>query len=357
MECLKGITLGEFPFKELDKVADLIHFDGPLLSLFKNVKGDQYFFYWCDSNEEMNRWLVYRVTAQEVNAYLSKRISLRDTLLHPSDGLIFAVDINDDLNYKNALLMKPEDLPPSYIPSMNSIYKFSPIIYGEHLDKIIEGYKIQIDGEWSLKDLSEMPTTYSKAYSFLYFLQHAKQFTEKSLKDLFKTYPWLGGYSSINFYNALAAFVLPEHQPQIASIQYASPGWIEINLSNSVAFSIKNAVTAFVASSNDLELLYKEIYQELRNRGLLRDPKRSAENPEEESRSKRKQLQTQFTEMNEADFPQKASDILVNLMRLEGVQEIENIANNQLIKLKMLLSFYRKIAVLAQYQAEGKAEY
>jgi hypothetical protein len=328
MECLKGITLGEFPFKELDKVADLIHFDGPLLSLFKNVKGDQYFFYWCDSNEEMNRWLVYRVTAQEVNAYLSKRISLSDTLLHPSDGLIFAVDINDDLNYKNALLMKPEDLPPSYIPSMNSIYKFSPIIYGEHLDKIIEGYKIQIDGEWSLKDLSEMPTTYSKAYSFLYFLQHA-----------------------------LAAFVLPEHQPQIASIQYASPGWIEINLSNSVAFSIKNAVTAFVASSNDLELLYKEIYQELRNRGLLRDPKRSAENPEEESRSKRKQLQTQFTEMNEADFPQKASDILVNLMRLEGVQEIENIANNQLIKLKMLLSFYRKIAVLAQYQAEGKAEY
>lgn len=357
MKYLKGIALSEFPFKELDKVADLIYFDGPLLSLFKNGKGDQYFFYWCDNNEDANRWLVYRVTDHEVAAYLSKRISLRDILLHPSDSLIFSVDIDDDLNYKNPLLLKPNDLPPSYIPSVNSTYKFTPIIYEKQFDKIFGGYKIAIDGEWSLKDLSELPNMYSRAYSFLYFLQYAKKFNEQSLKDLFKSYPWRGGYSSVNFYNSLAAFVLPEHQPQIASMQYASPGWIEINLSSPVAFSIKNSVAAFVASTNELEAIYKEIYQELSNRKLLREPKQSGENNEEVLKVKRKQFQTRFAGMNEPDFAQKASMLIVDLLRLESVQEIERIADTQLIKLKMLLSFYRKIKVLAQYQAEGKAVY
>jgi hypothetical protein len=221
----------------------------------------------------------------------------------------------------------------------------------------VEGYKIRIDGEWSLRDLSEMPTRYARAYSFLYFLQNAKQFNERSLKEFFKSYPWRGGYSSINFYNALAAFVLPEHQPQIASMQYASPGWIEINLSNSVAFSIRNAVTAFVASANELEAIYKEIYQELNNRGLLREPKQANENTEETPKVTQKQLPTQFTGMSEADFAQNASALVATLLRLESIQEIESIADSQLIKLKMLLSFYRRIKALAQYQAEGKAEY
>jgi hypothetical protein len=357
MKSLKGIALHEFPFKELDKIADLIYFDGPLLSLFKNTRGDQYFFYWCDNDENANRWLVYRVTDQEVSAYLSKRISLRELLLHPSDGLIFSVDIDDDLNYNHPLLVKPNDLPFSYIPSVSSIYKFTPVLHEDHVDNVVEGYKIRIDGEWSLRDLSEMPTRYARAYSFLYFLQNAKQFNERSLKEFFKSYPWRGGYSSINFYNALAAFVLPEHQPQIASMQYASPGWIEINLSNSVAFSIRNAVTAFVASANELEAIYKEIYQELNNRGLLREPKQANENTEETPKVTQKQLPTQFTGMSEADFAQNASALVATLLRLESIQEIESIADSQLIKLKMLLSFYRRIKALAQYQAEGKAEY
>jgi len=165
MKYLKGIALTEFPFKELDKVADLIYFDGPLLSLFRNDKGDQYFFYWCDNSENANRWLVYRVTDHEVTAYLSKRISLRDILLHPSDGLIFSVDIDDDLNYNNPLLLKPNDLPTSYIPSVNSTYKFTPITYERQFERITEGYKIAIDGEWSLKDLSELPNTYASVLS------------------------------------------------------------------------------------------------------------------------------------------------------------------------------------------------
>lgn len=146
MKSLRGITLDKFPFKELDKVADLIYFDGPLLSLFKNAKGDQYFFYWCDNDDEVNRWLFYRVTDQEVTAYLSKRISLRDILLHPSDGLLFSVDIDDDLNYNNPLLLKPEDLPASYIPSVNSTYKFTPIIYEKQFDKVVEGCKLAVEG-------------------------------------------------------------------------------------------------------------------------------------------------------------------------------------------------------------------
>ena len=34
-------------------IADLIYFDGPLLSLFENSHGDLYLYYWCDHG----KWL------------------------------------------------------------------------------------------------------------------------------------------------------------------------------------------------------------------------------------------------------------------------------------------------------------
>src|SRR5205085_8568684 len=101
MEQVKGTNIGCFPLRDLRKVADLIYFDGALLSLFKNESGYNYLYYWCDSTEDVNRWLVFRVSQRDLDDYLSQKNTLHDLIIKPSDGILFSVDIDHEQRYRN----------------------------------------------------------------------------------------------------------------------------------------------------------------------------------------------------------------------------------------------------------------
>jgi hypothetical protein len=110
-------------------VADLIYFDGPILSQFKNASGEHYLYCWSDVDEEYNRWLVFRVTTQTLNLYLAGKVSLRDLLLNPIDGFLYSVDIDDDWQYHNLQMVQPIHLPLPYLPDTDSYYDFEPIFF------------------------------------------------------------------------------------------------------------------------------------------------------------------------------------------------------------------------------------
>ena len=50
MKTIKGICIKKRNFDKFKKVADLIYFDGPLLSHYVTNKGDNYLFYWIDQD-------------------------------------------------------------------------------------------------------------------------------------------------------------------------------------------------------------------------------------------------------------------------------------------------------------------
>lgn len=65
--------------KSLIRVGDLINLDGPLLSLFlDNRNNDLYVFDWVDSDDEQNRWLIYKVDAKFLNQFIEDKISYKD---------------------------------------------------------------------------------------------------------------------------------------------------------------------------------------------------------------------------------------------------------------------------------------
>jgi hypothetical protein len=57
MEALNGTALDKLPYKGLFKVSDLLYYEGPLLSHFRDSNDNHFFFYWVDVNEVYNRWL------------------------------------------------------------------------------------------------------------------------------------------------------------------------------------------------------------------------------------------------------------------------------------------------------------
>ncbi len=126
MEKILGCQLTKFPLN-LKAIADLIYFDGPLLSMFENKYGDVYFYYWCDADKNYNRWLVFRVAKKMLEEYIRGQISLDKLILNPADGFLYSLDIDDKLEVKNTCLIHPEDLSGTYIPEADSYYDFADL--------------------------------------------------------------------------------------------------------------------------------------------------------------------------------------------------------------------------------------
>ena len=126
MNKTKGFDI-QFDFSNFKKIADLIYFEGPLLSHYVSSKGDDYLFYWVDSDSINNRWLVLRVSIANLQRYIAGDVSLRELIESPNDGYLYQVDVDDAVRYHDVLLVQPADLPNEYLPATDSYYAFEPI--------------------------------------------------------------------------------------------------------------------------------------------------------------------------------------------------------------------------------------
>jgi len=126
MQTLTGYQLDTFPL-QLKGIVDLIYFDGPLLTLFENESGDYYLYFWCDTDSDGHRWLVFRVTRLLLRLYVTQQRSLRELILKPVDGFLYVVDLDDNLQSKHLYLVPPNHLPEAYIPGMDSYYDFADL--------------------------------------------------------------------------------------------------------------------------------------------------------------------------------------------------------------------------------------
>lgn len=340
MEKVQGVKIKVFPPGQLTKVADLIYYDGPLLSLFKNQINDSYLSYWCDLKDNLSRWLFFRVSEQQLNSYLAKDLTLRELILSPVDSTLYCVDVDVDDQYRSIFFLTPEDLPNKYIPKPNTYYEFTPIVAQPLEEGAGNGYKLLIDGSWDLEDLSEFPHTYSQAYSFLYSLEKFIKGKGDILEHAYQSHPWKGGYSAVNFYQNLKSYIPQQEYPQIVSIQYSSPGYIELSLYEPVAFLIRNTITAFAASYGELESIYRRTYKRLSDRRLLREAEEKPDLSKED-----------------LEFIRGTTEELAALMRLDQFSRVDDLTHDSLITLKILLWFYRRARILAQYQMSDKAQY
>ena len=132
MEQLKGHTFNSLPATGLIKVFDLLEYDGPVLSHFKDERGNNFLFYWVDNNANVNRWLVWRITSLQLYHYLRNEISLKDVMEEPNKEYIYSVEIDAQLNHHNVLAIELADLPEAYRLEETLFYEAEvPSVYNE----------------------------------------------------------------------------------------------------------------------------------------------------------------------------------------------------------------------------------
>ena len=122
METLNTKIIDNFDLQNyLIRIVDIINFEGPLLSLFRNIKNEHlYLFDWVDRNNSYNRWLIYQTNPHTLHKYIKKEISHYDLFI-AEEQYCNIIDIRTDLVWKNAHLIKKDSIPISYVP-MKDVY-------------------------------------------------------------------------------------------------------------------------------------------------------------------------------------------------------------------------------------------
>lgn len=202
---------------------------------------------------------------------------------------------------------------------------------------------IEIDGRWSLEDLSDTTKNYIHLYGFAYSLiEDLPQARQHEVDYVYGKFPWRGGYSTVNFFNQLFHKIPPKLRPEVQRIQYASPGFIELAEILVVASTVATIIATVCKSIKSVHDLYRHI-----QKGSI-DHELSKINLRKASLKIQKQ---------QVAFCKKSAKELSEALGLTQTQDQfidQKVGGNHVMKLKILLSVFRRVEPLAKKQAEGK---
>ena len=202
-------------------------------------------------------------------------------------------------------------------------------------ERRIGGFRIELTHEWSLHELYEYSHVFNQVYSLVDYLERLRRGqTQPDSWEidgdilLLGSFPWKGGYSAVNFYNRLRSRVPKSATPRILRIEYHSPGFLELALCVPSALAISAMVAAFLKNGSQLISLVRNWYKTLNEMELMR------------IEAKRKRLELAKEQI---DFLRNSCRDLETLLRIPNAKLIDDLAPNDLAKLKLELSIYRRV--------------
>lgn len=252
---LDGVDLPSLPISGLKHVRDLVYFDGPLLSQYAHSNGDDYLHYWCDCDNDANRWMVLRVSEASVLRLVNRLVPLDYVIPKEcKDDFVYFFDQGPDGEIKEVKLVAASKIPEEYVPE--------PGAYLEGIEprRDERSYSVLVEGGWSVRALGDFPKLFAKVYSILYVLNVLRL---SRLED----YPWRGGFSYMHFFNWTAEQIPSEDRPRVSAMQYASPGFMRFSLHGQTANQVTRCVVEY-KNDNELAVAYQELSHYIRNHKL-----------------------------------------------------------------------------------------
>ena len=202
---------------------------------------------------------------------------------------------------------------------------------------------LRLDNEWDMEELATLSRLYIQCYSLVFSLSDFAVKTDNErtfdwFKGAYAKYPWRGGFSTINFYHTLYAKIPYEQRPVIQEIRYASPGHIKLKEAVLVAGMLAGIVAAITTSIDNAHDTYNKIQYGMSQRKLTKLDVDIKE-------LQLKQEQIKFIKESKKQLIEELE--VPKLMQSELSRRSEK---NELMELKILMSFYRRLEPLALLQ-------
>lgn len=249
---IPGTKLSSMPIA-LHKVRDIEAFEGPVLSEFRATSGDTYLYLWCDQDDKVNRWLVFRVPERDLIRYTHKAITLRKLVEHPSDGYYFIVDTDKDGQSRSVAIAQRSEVPEGYLPGAQSFHE-PELSVRTGLDRT---RPILIKGNWGIEDFALFPRRYSNVYAFLYVMGGGG--TSALPAPYEYSFEQGRGFPIAAFFRGLRQFIPKLDRPSVQAVQYASPGFIKFKLDPAFGDAVVGAVQRATQDGQGLQGAYESV--------------------------------------------------------------------------------------------------
>ena len=205
-------------------------------------------------------------------------------------------------------------------------------------------YRLGMSGEWDLRTLYRFGRAYEQVYALLYALNSISSLetVPEHTQDAFRKFPWRGGWSAVNFYNALGKSIPQDHSPRILSIRYSSPGIIELVTAYSVAVVLRATIGELAKIPKILEDVYHQFHRHAQERKLLRAHVRE---------------QVRELDKKDRELCEEATREIFRRAGLNLDGELKRCTGNPLARMKIAFSLARRIIALLELQDSGAIDF
>lgn len=248
-----GTQISLLPIPGLQKIRDLLFYDGPLLAEFES-DGEKYLYYWCDTFDEFQTWMIVRVKKLPFFKYLIREISLRELILDCPDRFVYLVDLDGDAVAQRIFFATLQELPSNYLPTEDSFYDSK---YGEVRTE--NSCIIFMDGDWKLTEFGDFPKYLADVYTYIYAA--GLQSEQEMPRHVFKM-DWGGrGFTSSAFFKSLYYGIPTVDKPTMNEMQINSPGYIKVNMNPQIGSIINFVVSQYHSNEQEISKKYRFLHK------------------------------------------------------------------------------------------------
>lgn len=107
----------------LNRIEDIVYYEGPLLTLYENIENGQlYLVDWVDRDKTSNRWLVYRIHASNLLDFLKGKISHLELFERSKYNAKYVVNIPHNGRLNSSNFEEFLTIPDEYLPNPESYF-------------------------------------------------------------------------------------------------------------------------------------------------------------------------------------------------------------------------------------------
>lgn len=324
----------------------LIYLDEPQLIALVSEKLHILAIAVPDDDQEVAKFLATTVSQQNWESYLDGNTDLRFLFTYPRLRKLYYFNLHK-LNDEGEVFMTPASglVPEEHLPSPR-LFSSEHTKDFELAARASDEEKLIIDGEWEMPQFGEFYQKYSDMYAFLASLsnwsdpQKPKQLKDK-IANTFRSKPFEGGSSYVHFYKDLVNGLIREQRPSLESIQYNSPGVVNIHGEGFVFSDISSMVTTYIANRKEIIDAYGKLHKYLSINKYLKMPGSQFPKNAPASAFINTSARKLADELSAIDF--------------DAIHELTS--KNALVTAKVILSLCRRVEDAAEYFAQGRMSY
>lgn len=325
-------------------IATLVYVDEPQLILLQSSKS-KVIAVAIDRDEMAHPFLASVISEEDWQRYARGIVDLRYLFLYAAVGYLYVFDLGKMSGAEVSMQRYSQAVSEDILPSR----QFFSRDHTESLPLDLQAVGVQafaIDGAWDLPDFAQFYDKFSDIYAFSlavmkYAASNTLQATRDRISDAFHNHPFKGGSSYLHFYKDLYKIQNFGDRLSVKSMQYASPGHVDVRGREDVFSRAHQAIVNFEVRSAEIRKAYGDLYGHLRSLRYLSASPRDFDNSSptaaiilEESRN------------------------LAQILNMDNTDLILELSNgNALVFSKIVMSYARRVKSAFMFFAEGRVQF